>query len=63
MSVRLRNLIRRLQTLEKRWTDEAKSFHSIGRTAYRRGDMSGKEYMQSAAVWRSCARELKKARK
>lgn len=55
-------LVRRLRALEKHWAREAAAFHRMGREEYRRGNMAGKEYMQTAAAFRACASELKQAR-
>jgi len=55
-------LVRRLRALEKHWLKEAAAFHSMGKRMSREGNMAGNEYMQTAAAFRACARELKAAR-
>lgn len=55
-------LIRRLRALEKHWLKEAAAFHSMGKRMSLEGNMAGNEYMQTAAAFRACARDLKAAR-
>lgn len=61
LALRCGAMVRRLRALEKQWTKEAAGFHSMGRRAYRAGDMTGREYMAIGAQLRLCAAELKTA--
>lgn len=53
--------VRRLGALEKHWLKEAAGFHSMGKRMSREGNMAGNEYMQTAAAFRACARDLEAA--
>lgn len=50
-----------MASLERHWLKTAKDFHAAGKQASREGNAAGKEYMQTAAAFRACARDLKAA--
>jgi hypothetical protein len=46
--------------LTRKWKAYAESLHTIGAAMYRHGNMAGKEYMQTAAAYRHCARDMRR---